>query len=282
MKPYKYDISICSAEPLLQAASGFTPFVSSNPDKRTNPAAVLPMVQSIVAIAVPHDATVPPQNEAIEIAELSTLGANPDYHPRVKSHLKSLAARLQQTIQQPFAYKMLVDSPTLDERAFAHRAGLGFFGKHGLLISPKFGTRFNIGLMLTDIPLSELETIIPPAQKDNAACPPSCNRCIAACPNGALTPGKPLNVHKCISYLTQKKELTAEEELLLHNQLYGCDICQNACPFNEPRPKTYINPHDWLNMTDCDFKEKYGHTSMLWQGAEILRRNAKIVCDNKR
>jgi len=279
MKPY--NISVCSAEPLQQSVSGFTPFVSPDIAKRTNPAAILPAVQSIVAVAVPHSMSAL-QSHTAGTAELSSLGTNTDYHPIVKNYLKDLAAFLQKTIGQPFAYKILVDSPTLDERAFAHRAGLGFFGKHGLLISLKFGTRFNIGLMLTDIPLNKLEKIISPVAEESASCPPNCNRCISACPNSALSLGKPLNIHKCISYLTQKKELTTEESPLLHNQLYGCDICQDACPFNKPRSKAYINPQDWLNKTDAEFKAQYGHTSMLWQGTEILRRNASIVCGNKR
>ena len=58
--------------------------------------------------------------------------------------------------------------------------------------------------------------------------------------------------------------------------LYGCDICQNACPFNPPQPTPWANPQDWLAMSDADFKKAYGHTAMLWRGAALLRRNAEI------
>jgi len=247
------------------------PFVTKDDNKRTNPAAILPGVQSIIAIAVSQSCGIGAGEPAFG-AELSSLGTNVDYHGVVKGKLKDLADELQKTIN--FKYKILVDSPTLDERAFAARAGLGFFGKHGLLISPQLGTRFNIGLMLTTIPLAELA--IPAKAQVNATCPPGCNRCINACPNNALEERQPLKYDKCISYLTQKKELTLEEEKLLHGQLFGCDICQDACPCNKPRNKTYINPTDWISKTDEDFIKEYGHTSILWQGAEILRRNARL------
>ena len=94
-----------------------------------------------------------------------------------------------------------------------------------------------------------------------------------------MQPNKPLNTSRCISYLTQKKELTAEEEKLLSlsNQLYGCDVCQDVCPFNTPHKKAYATPQEWLEMDDATFASKYGHTTMLWQGTALLRRNAKVV-----
>ena len=163
----------------------------------------------------------------------------------------------------------------MDERAFAHRAGLGFYGRNGLIISPVFGSRFNIGLLLLDIPIATAAETAPLSPR----CPPTCRLCIDACPGGALRPGLPMDTKKCVSYLTQKRDW-AGEEAALHGQLYGCDICQDVCPFNAPtQNKTYVNPWEWLEMDDEQFAQKYGHTAMLWQGAALLRRNAQAAID---
>ena len=303
---------VCDPSPLAPGdAYVATPFVSRDMRKRIDPAAVLAGVRSVIVVAVGdagkkfnHDkhenhTKEHEKNPAISClthAELSSLGTNADYHPIVRAHLTDLAEQLEKS-HSAFNHKILVDSGTLDERAFAVRAGIGFIGRHGLVISPAFGTRFNIGLLLTTLPMDFARTVIPapqteaarsspyPASAKNSAahpgCAVGCYRCIQSCPTGALQENQPLNFARCLSYLTQKKELTAEEEILLAkgNQLYGCDICQNVCPHNAPWEKILINPQAWLHKTDADFKNEYGHTAMLWQGAELLRRNAKNICD---
>jgi len=275
-------VGICDPSPLdtrhLQG-SNFTPFVSPDINKRTNPAAVLQNVKSIVVLGVGQEESYhSPVDSVDNPAELSTIGTTNDYHIRVKTLLQELIAVIDDystTVDK--TYKILVDSPTLDERAFAERAGIGFFGRSGLIISPQFGTRFNIGLLLTNI---EIQTAATAAQA--VKCPPQCRNCINACPGNALAVGNPLNVSKCVSYLTQKAELSPEEKTLLGNQLYGCDICQDVCPFNAPWEKTYVNPNEWLILDDATLKEKYAHTAMLWKGTSILRRNAQAVVDNRR
>jgi len=269
-------VGICDASPLDEAfLSGFVPFVSKDIKKRTDPTAVLPNAKSVIVVGVGEAGTLPKPDEippGAPMAQLSSLGTNYDYHIRVKEILHKLVAALGLSSN----YKILVDSPTLDERAFAKRAGIGFFGRNGLIVSQKFGSRFNIGLLVTDIPGCMVNM---PASRPES-CPPNCRNCITACPGKALQPGHPLDVSRCVSYLTQKKELTADDEALLMvgGQLYGCDICQDVCPFNHPREATYVNPGEWLNMSDSSFAEKYASTAMLWQGADILRRNARLIC----
>ena len=276
-------IGACSPEPLCEKrlrASPFVPFVKKDLKKRVDPAAVLPGVRSIIAIGVGSRM---PLISAFEgeigakagYAELSSLGTDCDYHPIVKEVLAELSWILEKSFGSDFKAKALVDSPTLDERAFAHRAGLGFYGKNGLIICPKFGTRFNIGLLLTNFRLEDLryrET------QTFESCPPSCGLCIKACPNGALQEGQPLDAALCVSYLTQKKVLEPSEESLMGNQLYGCDICQDICPFNPPREKTYVNPQELAAWTDGEINDRFSHTSMLWQGTGILRRNGRLYC----
>jgi len=282
---------ICDAAPILSCESAklhsaeFVPFVSQDLERRTNPSISLSTAQSIITVGVGWSIpeTVPcNDNKKLLMAELSSLGFCNDYHLKVKAILHDLIEDIR--IYYPnFKHKILVDSPALDERTIAHRAKIGFIGKHGLLISPKFGSRFNIGLLLTDINVSDDASLQYNQRFD--CCAPTCNQCIKACPTGALSNNldgitATYDVKKCIAYLTQKETLTLSEKLLIQNQLYGCDICQNACPFNTPIPPTYINPEAWVSADDCTLTEKYAHTAMLWRGTDILRRNAKIVLEN--
>jgi epoxyqueuosine reductase len=267
------------------------PFVSRDFAKRTDPAKSLKNANLIIVIGVPYEKnktvgfqpTPDPLFEksgakTLTLGNLSSLGTNADYHKRAKVLLRELAEELGELGE--FKHKILVDSPALDERAIAHRAGLGFFGKNGLLISPKFGSRFNIGCLVIsthDKVLMKLFQKFLGGSGGEAptVCNPSCDLCLKACPTGALGGGA-LDSERCISYLTQKDDLSPEEEKMLAGQLYGCDICQNCCPFNTPAQAAAINPSDWLSLSDNDFREKYGHTAMLWRGAEILRRNASL------
>jgi len=260
----------CHAVPIDSArlsASPFVPFVSSDLKKRTDPTLSLRGVESIIVIGVGHSPG---------FARLSSLGTNNDYHPRVKNLLCELTEELK--THSDFKYKILVDSPALDERALAERAGLGFFGRNGLIISKKFGSRFNIGCLLTDLKPGDKRTI-PLPYPTPVNCPPECDLCIKSCPTDALS-GKNLNAAQCISYLTQKGELSCEEEKMLSGQLYGCDICQDVCPFNEKVQSVTIDPQEWLTMSDEDFQKKYGHTAMLWRGVKIPKRNAHIFTKN--
>ena len=315
-------IGACDASPLDESGYGsFVPFVSADIKKRTDPAAVLPGATGVIAVGVGQDSSLRAQQSNPQTldcfgesnlamtghAQLSSLGTAPDYHPRVRAVLRELVTELKQ--HHNFKHKILVDSPNLDERAFAVRAGLGFFGRNGLVISQKFGSRFNIGLIVHDMGQPIIAGPVSEHGVNSAAqsCPPDCRLCIDACPSGAeqsgsaafrssLLAGREIaelakqfpvpsktnrseNPTGCISYLTQKKELTPEEEILLarSGQLYGCDICQNVCPFNAKHETNFVDPRIWLCMSDAAFAEKYGHTAMLWQGPAILRRNAHIL-----
>jgi len=274
-------IGACHAAPLeigRLMASPFVPFVSRDINKRTNPSASLKDAQSIIVIGVPQPLRgaaecASPENTAL----LSSLGADEDYHVRVKGLLQKLAAELK-IHYGDFRHKILVDSSGLDERALAHRAGLGFFGRNGLIISTQFGSRFNIGCMLTSIPIDVFGLFVE-SDSSHKKCPSDCKLCIEFCPGNALET-EHLNPTRCVSYLTQKDELNQEESALIKNQLYGCDICQDICPFNAPRETVLINPETWLTMDDDAFKKQYENTAMLWRGTNIPRRNAKIVQAN--
>ena len=267
-------IGTCDALPLDESQyNDFVPFVSTDIKKRTDPTAILPGATGVIVVGVGQNQPKGTNSSTEGSAMLSSLGTDEDYHIRVRTLLRQLVSELKQHYN--FKHKVLIDSPNLDERAFAVRAGLGFLGRNRLVISQKFGSRFNIGLLLHDIPG------IPATEATQQSCPPNCRLCIDACPAKVLQFNRSVFTTSwfCISYLTQKKELTAQEENLLvkSNQLYGCDICQNICPFNATCETNFVNPRIWLCMDDATFKENYGHTAMLWQGTELLRRNARIA-----
>jgi epoxyqueuosine reductase len=288
-------IGACHAAPLEEGrltASPFVPFVSRDFARRTDPARTLKNANLIIVIGIPHEKNktegalpLPPHEgkpplDPVMRHTLSSLGTSVDYHRRAKVLLRELVEELGEWGK--FEYKILVDSPALDERAIAHRAGLGFFGKNKLLISQKFGSRLNIGCLV----ISTQDKVFAPlfsksgwgVGQSPTVCNPDCDLCIKACPTGALG-GDSLATKRCVSYLTQKDELTAEEEKMIREsgQIYGCDICQNACPFNEKETAILVNVQEWLEKTDEEFQEQYGETAMLWRGAEILRRNARVL-----
>jgi epoxyqueuosine reductase len=225
------------------------PFLSANKEKRADPKAILPEARSIIVLGAGYD---PPVYQ-----NLSALATNADYHPVIKGLLKKLAGLLPS-----HTYKILADSPFLDERALAVKAGLGFYGKNGLVIAPGLGSFFNIGCMLTDLVLP----ITPPQAYEG--CPEGCLRCLEACP-------VQFKKSRCISYLTQKECLNEEEKTLIRGQLYGCDLCQTVCPFNGiTPPQAVYPPSDWLNLSDAELEAEYGHTAMWWRGVTTMRRNA--------
>ena len=261
---------ICDALPLeserLRLAAIATPFVSRDIDKRIDPSRSLPGAKSVIVLGKGY-APSPSGN-------LSSLGCGIDYHVTLTNILAELAQLLD------CSSTIMVDSGPLAERAFAVKAGLGFWGRNGMVISPELGSFFNIGLLIVDI-------ILAPTSFSFASCPEGCRRCIDACPNGAIKPYS-VDPTACISYLTQKKgSLTAPEMAAMGTQLYGCDLCQICCPANQWHTKLVENidqlneaPAAILSMNEGEFQAQFGHTAMAWRGLKHLQRNAKIVLQN--
>ncbi|MCL1988922.1 MAG: DUF1730 domain-containing protein [Firmicutes bacterium] len=265
-KQHNCIIGICDALPLenvqLKNAKK-PPFVTPNLEKRINPLLSLPTAKSVIVLGKSYSPS-PYKN-------LSSLGNGTDYHNTIKTLLQKLAKLLAcQNV-------IMVDSGVLAERPFAIKAGLGFWGRNNMVISPKLGSFFNIGLLLVDILLPPTET---QQSADNLQCPTDCNICMKSCPAGAITPYF-VNFEKCVSYITQKKGLLNLRETILlqkSQQLYGCDICQNCCPFNDfSQQQTEYNTAEILQMQQEEFTKKFGDTALAWRGLSHLQRNAKLI-----
>lgn len=205
-------------------------------------------------------------------AYFSSVAVGADYHIILKDKLKFISEYLND-----LGYKFFigVDNNIYNERYLAYKAGLGFFGKNGMLINDKYGSFFYIGIILTNA-LFEYNKPI------NKKCY-ECNKCIESCPTKAISE-KYIDGNKCLSYITQKKNLTKEEETFINECVYGCDICQNVCPHNkdvEEINAKFININSFLNMSEEEYKNIYKNNSSFWRGKKIIDRNIKLYIENK-
>lgn len=200
----------------------------------------------------------PAVNQAEGEPRIARYAYSTDYHYIMWAKLEQLAARLGLS-----AYKTTCDTAPLLERAFAAHAGLGWIGRNNMLINPEFGSFCFIGTILTT---AELEPDAPMESRCG-----SCRKCIDACPTGALKPYS-LDSNGCLSYRTieSKEPLTREEAS--HNRLFGCDICQEVCPWNRrfARP----NNHPEFSPTTLDIEIAAATNSQLKRARSPLTRSS--------
>lgn len=158
-----------------------------------------------------------------------------DYHKVLKKNLETIAKKIQIFLDIPFQYRAVIDSIPFFDRAHAREASLGFIGKNTMLIRPGMGSFFFIATLLTDIPLDEIiessqEKINPISNLDCG----DCRKCLEACPTNAFKKPYFLDANRCLSYLSIEHRDTVPNEFISHfkNTIYGCDICQEVCPYN--------------------------------------------------
>jgi len=200
-----------------------------------------------------------------------------DYHIVIKKYLEKVAGFIKSLGR--FETEIYVDVSPYNDIMLAKSAGLGVIGKNGLLINDKYGSLHFIGYVITDMPLEISEVY-------NSECL-NCNKCVKACPSGALEQNDFL---KCLSSITQKKGelLPSEQELIKQNgSVFGCDICQMVCPMNDfkitPLEEfksnllTSIKKSDLEGLSNREFKQKYGNRAFSWRGKNILIRNLDII-----
>ncbi|MEH6881144.1 tRNA epoxyqueuosine(34) reductase QueG [Priestia megaterium] len=269
------------AQQELGYASGF-----EEPDieKRVDPTLVVPKARSIISIALAYPSKLkdaPKSTKEDRRGIFCRASWGQDYHTVLLDRLQKLETFIKEKVPAAILQSM-VDTGELSDRAVAERAGIGWSGKNCAIITPEFGSYVYLGEMITDIPF-------PPDKPIEDGCG-TCNKCVDACPTGALVTGGQLNSQRCIAFLTQTKGFLAEEfRSKLGNRLYGCDTCQTVCPENkgkdfhfhpemEPDPelaKPKLKP--LLTMSNRDFKEKFGHVSGSWRGKKPIQRNAIIA-----
>ena len=298
-------------------------YMRENLDKRTNPAKLLEDARSVICVGLNY--TPPPDRgtrgerrrrrderggtrdegggRRDEIGHL--LSSRPmgrvanyaqyeDYHLFIKKQLRKLADFISSVADGEHVFKICVDSVPLAERALAVRAGLGFIGKSHILINPSIGPQLFLGEIVTSLKLQTDEPIADSCH--------SCNKCIEACPTGALRADGQFDANKCISYLTieysqggrlsAKGQVPADLAEKVGDWLFGCDECVLACPYQKDAPvcknkqfkfysdRAKLDLGRILNSTEEDFDAEFGDSPIKRSGLDLLKRNALICLNN--
>jgi epoxyqueuosine reductase len=288
-------VRIASAQPdsvaraRMQAAFARDDFASWGYDAQraadiTTPQALLPGALSVVCIAMAY-ATAAPKGQAPISGRVSRYAWSPDYHATLRRVLEHVAHVLDGDAQAPVS-RIACDTAPIAERAYAVRAGLGWFGKHTNLIAPGLGSYVFLGEVVTTALLAPDE----PLRKTCGAC----TRCVTVCPTQALRGDYTIDARRCIADLTQRKDAIPRElRALMGDWLWGCDLCQDVCPptmrAGAPQ-RAHFAPIDaeaafpdlqaLLHLRSGTFKRRFAKTAMGWRGAAILRRNAAVALGN--
>jgi epoxyqueuosine reductase len=261
-------------------------YLKDQMDLKKSPQSLLPEARSIVVVTLNYNQ---PLDHARGHPKFARYALGRDYHRVLRGKLKKLASFIDE-IYPEAKNRICVDSAPILERDYAQMAGLGWFGKNTLLIDSKRGSYFFIGMLLTSIPLV--------ADGPAAGGCGTCHKCVEACPTGAIIFANDhwqVNARNCISYLTIEHRGSIDESLAekIGEWTFGCDICQEVCPFNEPRPSQpmrarvtgepgLLSERPWPNLKDMvkmsaeDWDKMTTGSAIRRAGYRGLMRNAEI------
>jgi len=254
-----------------------------------HPRHVLDGVRSVVMLAMNYGSTpedVPYQGRGARVARYAQ--GEIDYHDLLRERLNRLSDVLKQIFPDSRT-RGVVDTAPLLERDFARLAGLGWFGKNTMLINKRQGSTFFLAALLTDL---ELEYDAP---HESSHCG-TCTRCLEACPTDAFVAPYVLDARRCISYLTIEHRGPIDPALRegIGEWLFGCDVCQDVCPWNRKAPPTRepafqprvdlaeIDAQELLSLSEQEFRDRFRHTPLWRSKRSGLLRNAAIVLGNRR
>jgi len=244
---------------------------------RENPSRLLRGCRAVLCLAYPYGPSIPSTPEGFRAARYTEYPAR-DYHQRVRAKARPLADRIRRAFPGARS-RICVDSAPLMERSLALDAGLGFIGKNTTLILPPYGSYVFLAEILTTAPLPMVSA--QPGSDERCG---SCTLCLDACPTGALEAPFRLDARRCLSYLTIEHSgtLPAEARTLLGDCFFGCDRCQEVCPYNrlegsrERRP-TLPPAQEILEMEDNLFRACFGPTAFGRVTPDKLKDNLRAV-----
>ncbi len=284
---------------LAQGRHGEMDYMDRHAHLRADPSALLPAgarAASVIAARIDYrprgDGGDWVEREWCRLAEpqaavVSIYARGRDYHKVLRDRLGRLAARIAETVG-PFAYRVCTDSAPIFEVEFARRAGLGWRGKHTLLLSRDAGSTFFLGEIITELPL--------PADAPLAEHCGTCTRCIEVCPTRAIVAAYEVDARRCISYLTIEHKSAIPEHLrpLVGNRVYGCDDCQLVCPWNKFARVAELPDFDvrhgldsvklveLFGWSESEFDERHAGSAIRRIGYERWLRNLAVALGNAR
>ena len=278
---------------LAEGCHGDMDYLARHAALRADPSGLLPGTLRVICATLDY---LPPADEDWRDAERSRLidpqaavvsvyARGRDYHKVARDRLGKLARRIEACVGA-YGYRVCCDSAPVFEVEFARKAGLGWRGKHTLLLNRQAGSMFFLGEILTDLPLP---TDAPVAEHCG-----QCTRCIEVCPTQAITAPYRVDARRCISYLTIEHHGAIPEELrlLLGNHVYGCDDCQRVCPWNKYAQRTALpdfavrNGLDSATLvelfawTEEEFRQRHAGSAILRIGHERWLRNIAVALGN--
>jgi epoxyqueuosine reductase len=285
-----YGVSISKAEFLEPEAKrledwlnkgyhGEMNYMANHFDLRTDPTKLVPGAKSVICLM--YNYYTDKKQEDTTAPKISMYAYGKDYHMVVKDKLWELFNYIKQEAGD-IQGRCFVDSAPVMERELAQRAGLGWIGKNTLLINPKKGSYFFLAEIICDIELGYDMPI-----KDHCG---TCTRCIEACPTEAISKdGYIMDASKCISYLTieLKNEIPIEFQNKMENWMYGCDICQQVCPWNRfsthhheeqfnPKPELLtMTKRDWQELTEETYKVLFKQSAVKRVKYSGIKRNVR-------
>ena len=248
-------------------------FTMARPEVSCHPETLLAGARTVVSAALCYYAPAPEQPEGTgRLPRYTWRHAYADLREKLDALGRALGGE----------YRVLVDENDHVDREAAARSGVGFYGKNTLLITRRHGSWVVLGTLVTDATLDAT----PPL---GAGCG-ECRLCIEACPTGALDEPGVLDATRCLSYWTQSRApIPAEYRAPLEDRVYGCDICQDVCPWNrgiekrradEPHGEAFVSLVDWLEADDADLRARYDRLYFPRNDPRFLRRNALVAAGN--
>jgi epoxyqueuosine reductase len=275
---------------LAQGYAATMGYLTRNPEKRTSPQLLAPDAYSAIIVFASYY-TEAPQDPGAEFGRVARYAVGQDYHVVLPEKLAMLKSRIEEKLGKPILGKYFTDDVELYEQALAAKSGLGFSGKNTMIIGPKLmGSYHFVAEFFTDLQIE-------PDEPYQGTCG-SCFRCGSACPTDAIVREGEIDSRLCISFLTIENKIGIPIQLRekMGSWVFGCDVCQEVCPYNQKPPVSqwnefqpasgaghFINLYDVLNLKGrTEYMNKFAQTPLSRPKRFGLQRNALIVVGNRK